>query len=128
MHNCVITSTNQPYFALQISDRGLPDTRQLSDFTIAMNGNVYNNTGGAPSTAFMLPNSSNGSTYYQTLGSFQSVSGQDGNSSQVTGSSVVDGSYRLTNTTYHTKATALPTAIASAIGQPAGTKHAGAFL
>lgn len=128
MHNCVITSASEPYFSLQLGDRGLPDTRGLSDFTITMDGNVYNNTGSAPSNAFLLPNSSNGSTNYQTLSSFQSVTGQDANSTQVTGSSVVDGSYQLTNATYHTNATALPANIASAIGQSAGTKHAGAFL
>ncbi len=60
------------------------------------------------------------------LSSWRTLTGQEASSS-FTNTDPLNGNYQVTNTTYHNSAVGLPSDIAALIGQPAGTKHAGAF-
>ena len=60
------------------------------------------------------------------LSSWRTLTGQEASSS-FTNTDPLNGNYQVTNATYHNSAVGLPSDIAALIGQPAGTKHAGAF-
>lgn len=64
---------------------------------------------------------------YFSLSSFHSATGLETNSTQPAGNPL-NASLQVTDSTLHTKATALPSNIATLVGQTTGTKHAGAFL
>lgn len=68
---------------------------------------------------------------YFNLAAFKTATHLETNGTQVASTApnpLNTSNWRLTDTTLHAKATALPTSIANLIGQPVGTKRAGAFL
>jgi len=96
------------------------------DMHPTLDGNVYHWTT-QPNYPWICAKGYNTNpTVYFSLAAFKSGTGLDTNSS-FAASDPLDGNYQITNQTYHNNAIALPADIATLVGQPAGSKHAGAF-
>jgi len=96
------------------------------DMHPTLNGNVYHWTT-QPNYPWICAKGYNTNpTVYFSLSAFKSGTGLDASSS-FSASDPLDSNYEITNQTYHNNAIALPSDIATLIGQPAGSKHAGAY-
>lgn len=108
-------------------DSTRPNRLFQPDFHPVMNGNVYHWGNNKPPYPWATAGGYNNNFgIYQTLAAFQAATSLDTNSS-FTATDPLDSNYAVTNQTYHANATSLPADIAALIGQPVGTKHAGAF-
>jgi parallel beta-helix repeat protein len=88
-------------------------------FLIITNGNT-----GSPTVY-------NGANQGTSLSTFRTAYSQETNGTQRAfglAAKPIDANYKITDATLHTKATALPSDIATLIGQAAGVKRAGCFL
>jgi hypothetical protein len=98
----------------------------LNDMHPTMDGNVYHWTT-QPQYPWICGNGYNvNPTVYFSLSAFKSGTGLDTNSSFTT-TDPLDGTYQITNQTYHNNAVTIPADIAALIGQPTNAKRVGAF-
>ncbi len=105
------------------------NARTLPSYGVTMNGNVFHWVT-KPTYPYILPPATAGGSTpvtYQSHTAFVSGTGLDTNGSEIVPTSPVDGTYNVTSSTLHNNATGLPSDIATLIGQPAGTKHAGVW-
>lgn len=107
-------------------------SRQLTaeQMKISLDSNAYHRTGSTnPNWSAVWSNAAANPSVYTTLSDFQKAEKQDLSSFEVTAPTVLNGIYQPTSAVSGkaSKATALPSSVASLILQSAGSKHLGAF-
>lgn len=103
--------------------------RTAAQIGVTANGNIYNRTSAsAPLRLHAWAGAAAGPIYYKTLADFRAATGQEAAGRQIDGTAVVDAQGVPTSAMpAHSTAKPLPTSIAPAVGQPAGTRHFGAW-
>lgn len=106
-------------------------TESAEQMHIVSNGNVYNRaSSSSPSWLSIWTKGKGGAYTFTSLAAMKSTTGQEARSKEYTGASVVNSSGVLSSAVTNeasSVALPLPSAVASAIGRPAGTQTLGAW-